>query len=154
MATPFDETGRDEWDATIAANLTSVGLSCQAAGNLMMRDGFGRIINVVSAPAVRGVSNMAAYAAAKGGVVALTRALAQEWGARGITVNAVQAGFYEDQAGIGDNEEYAELLRRSLPTGSLVKSRDIAALVAMLAADSGFISGQTIAVDSAASQRI
>jgi 2-deoxy-D-gluconate 3-dehydrogenase len=153
FAMPFEETGRAEWDTTIAVNLTSVALSCQAAGKLMARDGFGRIINVVSAPGVRGVANMVAYAAAKGGVVALTRALSQEWGAQGIAVNAVHAGFYEDQAGIGDNAQYVEELRSALLPGALVKSQDIAALVVMLAADSGFISGQTIAVDGAASQR-
>jgi 2-deoxy-D-gluconate 3-dehydrogenase len=153
VAMPFAETGRAEWDTTIAVNLTSVALSCQAAGKLMARDGFGRIINVVSAPGTRGVANMAAYAAAKGGVVSLTRALSQEWGAQGIAVNAVQVGFYEDQAGIGDNPQYVEDLRTALLPGALVKSQDIAALIVMLAADTGWISGQTIAVDGAASQR-
>ena len=153
FAAPFAETSRPEWDTTIAVNLTSVALSCQAAGKLMTRDGFGRIINVVSAPGTRGVANMVAYAAAKGGVVGLTRALSQEWGAHGIAVNAVQAGFYEDQAGIGDNAQYVEDLTSALTPGALVKSQDIAALVVMLAADTGYISGQTIAVDGAASQR-
>ena len=153
-AIPFDQTGRDEWDAAIAANLTSVALSCQAVGHVMMRQRYGRIINMVSIPATRGVANMAAYATAQGGVAALTLALSQEWARRGITVNAIQIGFYEDQAGIGDNAEYVAALSRMLPSRQLVASEDVAGLVVLLASDSGFITGQMIALDGAASQRI
>lgn len=154
FAKPFDETSIEEWDATLAANLSSVMLSCQAAGRVMMRQGGGRVINVISVAAERGVANMAAYAAAKGGVGAMSRALSQEWSRSGIAVNCIQIGFYADQAGIGDNDEEAAALARMLPAKALVASADVAGLVVMLASDSGFITGQTIHLDGGASARI
>lgn len=154
FAKPFHETSLEEWGATLAANLSSVALSCQAAGRLMMRDGFGRIINIVTVPAERGVSNMAAYAAAKGGAESLSRALSQEWAREGIAVNCIQIGFYEDQAGIGDDPAIAEQLAKMLPSKALVKSDDVTGLVVMLASDSGFITGQTIRLDGAATARV
>ncbi len=154
FAMPFDETGRSEWDLVMAANLTSVALTCRAAAYVMMREGYGRVINLVSALGSRGVANFAAYSAAKGGVLALTRTLAIEWARRGITVNALQIGFYEDQAGIGDVPERRTELARVLPARRLVRSDEVAGAVVMLAADSGFITGEVIAVDAGASQRI
>lgn len=154
FAMPFDETGRDEWDAVIAANLTSVALTCQAVGRVMLRQGYGRVINLTSMLGERGIANLAAYAAANGGVLALTRALSQEWATRGLTVNAIQIGHYEDQAGIGDNPQYAAELAKMLPSRALVKSDDAAALVLVLASDSGYTTGSVIPLDGGATQRI
>lgn len=154
FAKPFHETSLQEWDATLSANLSSVALSCQAAGRVMMRQGGGRVINVVTVPAERGVANMAAYAAAKGGVESMSRALSQEWARSGIAVNCVQIGFYADQAGVGDNEQEAAALARMLPAKELVASADVVGLVVMLASDSGFITGQTIHLDGGATARI
>ncbi len=119
-----------------------------------MRDGFGRIINIVTVPAERGVANMAAYAAAKGGVESMSRTLSQEWARQGIAVNCVQIGFYEDQAGIGDDPVAAEALAKMLPSKALVKSNEVAGVVVMLASDSGFITGQTIHLDGGATARV
>jgi len=154
FAKPFDETSLGEWDATLSANLSSVALSCQAVGRVMMRQGGGRVINVVTVAAERGVANMVAYAAAKGGVESMSRALSQEWARSGIAVNCIQIGFYADQAGVGDNEQEAAALARMLPAKELVASADVAGLVVMLASDSGFITGQTIRVDGGATARI
>lgn len=154
FAKPFHETALEEWDATLSANLSSVALTCQAAGRLMMREGYGRIINIVTVPAERGVANMAAYAAAKGGVESLSRTLSQEWAREGIAVNSVQVGFYRDQVGVGDDPDTAQALARMLPAKALVESGDVAGVVVMLASDSGFISGQTIRVDGAATARV
>ena len=146
LVVPFDETGRDEWDATLATNLTAVALACQAAGHVMMRQGSGRIINIVSAVGVHGVPRMAAYAAASGGVEALTRALAHEWAARDVNVNAIRIGFYADQPGIADNPEQLSALRRALPSEGLVRIDDVAAACVWLAAAEGAISGQIVAL--------
>lgn len=154
FAKQFDETALEEWDATLAANLSSTMLTCQAVGRVMMREEYGRIINVVTVPAERGVANMAAYAAAQGGVEAMSRALSQEWARRGITVNCVQIGFYEEQAGIGDDPEIVEALAKMLPGRRLARALDAAGLVLMLATDAGFITGQTIHVDAGATARI
>jgi NAD(P)-dependent dehydrogenase (short-subunit alcohol dehydrogenase family) len=104
FARPFDEIGPDEWAATLDTNLTAAALACQAAGRLMVRDHRlhgrgGSIVNVVRAPAPQGGSGFAAYRAASGGLVALSRALAAEWESWGITVNIVEAWFGADQAG-------------------------------------------------------
>ncbi len=154
FAKPFEETSLTEWDATLLANLGSVALSCQAVGRVMMRQGSGRVINVVTVAAEQGVANMAAYAAAKGGVVSMSRALSQEWARSGISVNCIQIGFYADQAGIGVYEVEGLALARVLPAKGLVESADVAGLVVMLASDSGFINGQTIHLDGGATARI
>ncbi len=154
FAMPLDQTGLSDWEKTVAGNLTSVFLTCQAAGRVMLRGGYGRVINVVSLPGERGVANMAAYAAAKGGVLALTRTLAIEWAKTGVTANAVLLGWYEEQAGIADNPEYVAALTKMLPSRSLVKGDDAAALCVMLAADSGYMTGTTFTLDGAATSRI
>ncbi|PZC47713.1 MAG: 3-oxoacyl-[acyl-carrier protein] reductase [Chloroflexi bacterium] len=118
LALPFDETGPDEWAEMLDANLTSAALACQAAGRLMMRERAmhgarpgqgggviggasggaigGAIVNVVSTPAVEAGAGFVAYAAAAGGLVAMSRALAAEWAEWGIAVSVVEAGFGED----------------------------------------------------------
>lgn len=154
FAMPFGETNLEEWNATLAANLTSVALTCQAAGRVMLRAGYGRIINVASVAGDRGVMNMAAYAAAKSGVLALTRALATEWARTGVTVNTVQVGWYEDQAGIGDDPEHRKTLTKILPARALVTNDEVTGAVVMLAADSGYFTGQVVVVDGAATARI
>ena len=154
FAMPFDETGLDEWDDTLAANLTSVALTCQAVGRDMLRAGYGRIINVVSVAGERGVMNMGAYSAANGGVLALTRTLATEWARTGVTVNAVQVGWYEDQAGIGDDPAHVETLTKILPARALVTNDEVTGAVVMLASDSGYFTGQSVAIDGAATSRI
>ena len=146
LVVPFDETGRDEWDAALATNLTAVALACQAAGHVMMLQGSGRMINIVSAVGAHGVPRMAAYAAASGGVEGLTRALAHEWAGRAINVNAIRIGFYADQPGIADNPEQVAALRRALPSEGLVRSEDVAAACVWLAAAAAAISGQIIAL--------
>ena len=90
LALPFDETGPDEWAEMLDANLTSAALACQAAGRVMMRDHAmhgrgGAIVSLVSAPAVEGRPGFAAYAAAAGGLLALTRSLAAEWARMGAS---------------------------------------------------------------------
>ncbi len=102
LALPFDETGPDEWSEMLDANLTSAALACQAAGRVMMRDHAmhgrgGAIVSLVCAPAVEGRAGFAAYAAAAGGLLALTRSLAAEWADWDIAVSALEVGFGQDQ---------------------------------------------------------
>lgn len=154
VAAPLDELGLDDWHAILAANLLAPALTSRAAARVMIVNGFGRIINVVSVLAARGVANTSPYAAAHAGVLALTRALSQEWARSGITVNALQVGIYEGQHGFGDNPESAHQLARMLPAKELVKPEDVGPAAVALAADSGFITGETIAVDGAATARV
>ncbi len=154
VAIPVDELSPDDWHAVLAANLLAPAMTSSAAGRVMKVNGYGRIINIVSVLAARGVANTSSYAAAHAGVLALTRALSQEWARSGITVNALQVGIYEGQQGFGDNPEAVQQLARMLPAKALVNPEDVGAAVVGLAADSGFITGETIAVDGAATARV
>ena len=154
VAAPLDETSADDWHAVLTANLLAPALTSRAAARVMKMSGFGRIINVVSILAARGVANTSPYAAAHAGVLAMTRALSQEWSRSGITVNALQVGIYEGQRGFGDNPESVQQLVRMLPAKALVRPDDVGSAVVALAADSGFITGETIAVDGAATARV
>ncbi len=154
VAAPLDELSPEDWHAILAANLLAPALTSRAAARVMKTNGYGRIINLVSVLAARGVANTSAYAAAHAGVLALSRSLSQEWARSGITVNALQVGIYEGQRGFGDDPESVRQVARMLPAKQLVQPGDVGPAVVALAADSGFITGETIAVDGAATARV
>ncbi len=154
VAAPLDELTPDDWHAILAANLLAPAMTSRSAARVMKVNGYGRIINLVSVLAARGVANTSSYAAAHAGVLALTRALSQEWARSGITVNALQVGIYEGQHGFGDDPETVQQVARMLPAKELVKPEDVGAAVVAMAADSGFITGEIIAVDGAATARV
>ena len=114
----------------------------------MMKARFGRIINLSSVIARRGNAGQANYAASKGAVEGFTRALAQEVGSRGITVNAVAPGFIETEMTAGLGNEVTENLRSAIALGRFGAASEVAALVAFLASDgAGYITGETIAIN-------
>lgn len=154
LAAPIEQVEVEDWERAMAANLLAPTLCCRAAGRRMRLAEYGRIVNLVSVLASRGMANTSAYAAAHSGVLGLTRALAQEWARDGITVNALQVGFYEGQRGFGDDPQRSAALARMLPSRALIDPADVGAAVVALAADSGFISGEVIAVDDAAGARV
>src|SRR4051812_24590457 len=93
---PAAEHSDEDWDAVIAADLTSVFRLCRAAGaHMIQRGGGGKIVNVASLLSFQGGITVPGYAAAKGGVAQLTKALANEWAAKGINVNAIAPGYME-----------------------------------------------------------
>lgn len=148
FAKPFLETTADEWQRVMDVNLTTVFLCCQAVGKRMLSQKKGRIINVTSCLSERGLINGAAYGAATGGVVQLTRALALEWAREGITVNAIGAGWFSDT----DKTEAAQedSLLRYLPLKRYGRPNEIGSLVVYLASDTtDFITGQFLYVDGA-----
>ena len=153
-AAPVEEWSLADWHNIVVANLVAPSLVCRAAAQPMKAQSYGRVINIVSILSERGVANTAAYAAGHAGLAAVTRALSQEWARSGITVNALQVGFYEGQHGLGDDPQATQLLARMLPAKELVKPADVGTAVVALAADSGFITGETIAVDGAATARV
>lgn len=148
FARPFLETTEGEWRRVMEANLTSVFLSCQAVGKHMLAQKKGRIINVTSCLAERGLANCAAYCSAAGGVLQLTRALALEWARAGITVNAIGAGWISETDRTGLAQE--ELLLRYVPLNRYGHPGEIGSLVVYLASDTtDFVSGQFLYVDGA-----
>ena len=144
------ETTEEEWDRLIAVNLKGVFFSCQAAARHMHAAGRGRIVSVSSLTGEIGLPNLAAYGATKGGVNQLTRALAVEWAAYGITVNAIGPGrirtaMTEDVFG---NRSTAESFLSRIPMGRAGEPRDLAGAVLLLASDaSSYMTGQILYID-------
>jgi NAD(P)-dependent dehydrogenase (short-subunit alcohol dehydrogenase family) len=146
----------EAWDKVMNLNIRSIFLMCQAIGRLsMIPRKHGRIINVASIAGLMGqdprIVRTIAYNATKGGLVNFTRALAAEWGAHGITVNAICPGFFPSrmtQATLGTT---GELIRDWTPTKRLGNDEDLKGLVVLLASEaSRHITGQAIAVDGGA----
>jgi 3-oxoacyl-[acyl-carrier protein] reductase len=138
----------DDWNAVLETNLTGTFLCIQQVLGSMMRDRWGRIINISSVVGESGNAGQANYSASKAGILGLTRSLAQEMGSRGITVNAVAPGFVEtDMTGVL-SAEVREKLLASIPLKRMGTPEEIAAAVAFLASDAaGYITGHVLDVN-------
>jgi 3-oxoacyl-[acyl-carrier protein] reductase len=129
-------------------NLRAVFRMCRAVKRTMMKQRYGRIVNITSVVGASGNPGQANYAAAKAGVAGMTRALARELGSRGITVNCIAPGFIETDMTAALPEEQQKALLGQIPLGHLGKPGDIAHAVAFLAApQAGYITGQEIHVN-------
>ena len=138
----------DDWDAVIDTNLKAVFRACRAVSRPMMKQRFGRIINITSVVGSSGNPGQANYAASKAGVAGLTRSLAAELGSRNITVNCVAPGFIETDMTASLPEEQQKALLGQIPLGHLGKPEDIAHAVAYLAgAHAGYVTGQELHVN-------
>jgi NAD(P)-dependent dehydrogenase (short-subunit alcohol dehydrogenase family) len=149
FAKPLAEITPTEWRRAIDVNLTGVYLACRAAGEVMMPQGSGRIINIVSLLGERGLANGSAYCAAQAGVLNFTRALALEWARSGVTVNAIGAGWTEGMGII--TEEAKAQLERYLPYKRLGKPDEISGAVVYLASSvADYLTGQVIWIEGGA----
>ena len=138
----------EDFDAVIATNLRSVFLCTRAVSRTMMGNRSGHIVNVSSINALRGQAGQSNYAAAKAGVIGLTRTNAMELAPRGITVNAVAPGFIDTDMTAKLGAEIREKYASQIPLGRLGQPEDVAKLVAFLASDDAkYITGQIIGVD-------
>ena len=138
----------EDWDAVIDANLKGVFRMSRAVMRPMMKQRYGRIVNITSVVGASGNPGQANYAAAKAGVAGMTRALARELGSRKITVNCVAPGFIETDmtAGLGEAQQAA--LQGQIPLGHLGKPEDIAHAVAYLASpEASYVTGQELHVN-------
>ena len=136
----------DEWSAVIETNLTGVFHACKAAGE-RLRDG-GRIVSLASIAAFVGFFGQSNYAAAKGGVVALTKVLSRELAKRRITVNAVAPGVILTDMGMSIPEEARAAMLPQIPLGRFGEPREVADAVLFLASPlASYITGQTIHVN-------
>lgn len=138
----------EEWDEVLRVNLTSAFAACRAAARAMMKGKFGRIVNIASTSGVVGNAGQANYAAAKAGLIGLTKTIARELGGKGITANVVAPGFIEtDMTAILGDEIKAKVMQ-GMALRRLGNPDDIAAAVAYLTSDdAGFVTGQTLCVD-------
>ena len=140
--------GEDDWDAVIATNLKGAFLCAKAAVRPMLRAKRGRIVNMTSVVGLVGNAGQVNYAAAKAGLVGLTKSLAKEVGSRGITVNAVAPGFIETRLTDVIPEEMKAALLKQTPLGRFGSPEDVAGAVAFLVSpDAGFITGHVLTVD-------
>lgn len=163
---PIIEMTVDEWDRVLNANLRSVFLSVKMLYPALKAEEGGAIVNVSSVHAVATSKDIAAYAASKGGMLALTRALAIEFAPDNIRVNSVlpgavdtpmlQAGLNRDHAGSGTPTERLENLARRTVSGKIGKPEEIARTIYFLAdqEESSFITGQPVVIDGGATARL
>ena len=147
---PFAEITPETWETQLALHLGTPFFLTKTLAPGMKARGWGRIINMASLQSYRAFANSAPYGAAKGGVVQLTRAIAQEWGRYGITCNAIGPGFFPTAltASVFADETLANRHAEQTCLGRNGKLEDIDGLAVFLASDaSAYISGQTIMVD-------
>jgi len=138
----------DDWDAVVDTNLKAVFRACRAATRPMMRQRYGRIINITSVVGVSGNAGQVNYAAAKAGVAGLTRSLARELGARNITANCVAPGFIATDMTEGLPEAARAALLSSIPLARLGSAEEVAHAVAFLASpQAGYITGTELHVN-------
>jgi 3-oxoacyl-[acyl-carrier protein] reductase len=138
----------EDWESVLDTNLSAPFALIRGAIRGMLTAKWGRIVNVSSVVGLMGNPGQANYIAAKAGLIGLTKAIAKEYGSKGITCNAIAPGFIESDM----TEKLPEALKarylESIPAGRFGKPEDVAALIAFLVSDgAAYINGQTIAID-------
>ena len=146
FAKPAAEVGLSEFQVVMDRNVRSVFLTCREVGKAMIQAGKGRIVNITSGLAERGLWNSSVYCASQGAVLQLTRSLALEWGRSGVRVNAIGSGWFSTHE--PSEEERKDLLVRYIPLRRKGHPRDIGPLLVYLASDScEYTTGQPVYVD-------
>jgi len=138
----------EDFDKVIDVNLKGTWNCLKLASKIMVKQRYGRIVNITSVVGVIGNAGQTNYAASKAGVIGMTKSLARELASRGITVNAVDPGYIATDMTAGLSDEIRETVKNAIPLQRLGDAGDVAALVAFLASDkAGYITGQVIHVD-------
>lgn len=138
----------EDFDAVVAANLKGTFLCMRAVSKRMLKQRYGRIVNLSSVVGLRGNAGQVNYAASKAGVIGMTKSLARELAPRGVTVNAVAPGFIETDMTAALPEAARAAAQGGIPMNRLGTPEDVARAVAFLASDeAAYITGQVLAVD-------
>jgi len=148
--TPSLDVAEDEWNAILDTNLTGTLRACQVFGKHMVKQGYGRIINIASLTSFVALMEVAAYSASKSAVTSLTRSLAIEWAKEGVTVNAIAPGVFRTalNAELLDSTPRGKELLMRTPMGRFGKTEELIGAAVYLASDAAsFVTGQTIVVD-------
>ncbi len=148
--TPTLNMPEEEWSDIVDTNLTGTLRACQIFGRHMLERGYGRIINIASLNSFVALTEVAAYAASKAGVVSLTRSLAVEWSKKGVTVNAIAPGVFRTalNADLIDNTPRGKELLMRTPMGRFGRTEELIGAAVYLSSDAAsFVTGQTLVVD-------
>jgi 3-oxoacyl-[acyl-carrier protein] reductase len=138
----------EDWDTVLNTNLKSAFNCCKIAARIMIKQRYGRIVNITSVSGLAGQAGQANYSASKAGLIGFTKALAKELGPRNITVNAVAPGFVYTDLTADLAQDMLDLALRMTPLGRFGTPEDMANAVAFLASDeASFITGQVLSVD-------
>jgi 2-deoxy-D-gluconate 3-dehydrogenase len=147
---PVTDHSDEDWDAVLEVNLSSVFRLCRAAGRHMLARGSGKIINIASLLAFQGGITVPGYAAAKGGVVQLTKALANEWARHGINVNAIAPGYMQTDitTALREDADRGRQIAERIPAGRWGMPQDLAGAAVFLASRaSDYVHGHVLVVD-------
>lgn len=147
---PAAEHPEADWDAVLTVHLTSVFRLCQLAGQHMLARGSGKIVNIASLLSFQGGITVPGYAAAKGGVAQLTKALANEWAARGINVNAIAPGYMrtDNTEALQRDETRNRQIVERIPAGRWGEPNEVAgAAIFLCSAASAYVQGHVLVVD-------
>lgn len=147
---PAVEFTLPDWNQVLQANLTTVFQLSQAAGRHMLRQGSGKIINLASLLSFQGGINVLSYAAAKGGIAQLTKALANEWASKGVQVNAIAPGYMatDNTQPLRDDPQRSRQILERIPAGRWGSPEDVAGAAVFLASPaSNYINGHILVVD-------
>jgi len=147
---PTLEVDEAEWQGILDTNLTGTLRACQVFGAHMLERGYGRIVNIASLASFVGLYEVAAYTASKAGVAALTRALAVEWGSRGVLVNAIAPGVFRTALNqdLLDGTERGREFKLRTPLGRFGRIDELAGAAVFLASEAAsFVNGEVLVVD-------
>jgi 2-dehydro-3-deoxy-D-gluconate 5-dehydrogenase len=147
---PAVEHSDEDWDAVLNVNLTSVFSLCKLAGKHLLEQGSGKIVNIASLLSFQGGVTVPAYAASKGGIAQLTKALANEWAGRGVNVNAIAPGYIETEntLALRQNPDRFRQISERIPAGRWGTPRDLAgAAVFLCSSAADYVHGHVLTVD-------
>ncbi|NCO35206.1 MAG: 2-deoxy-D-gluconate 3-dehydrogenase [Armatimonadetes bacterium CG2_30_59_28] len=145
-----EEHSLDDWYRTVEINLSAVFRLCQAAGRVMLERGYGKIINIGSLMTFQGGYTIPGYAATKHGIAGLTKSLANDWGSRGITVNAIAPGYMETELALPLQQDPVRgpQIEARIPAGRWGKPEELVGAAVFLASEaSTYVNGHVLVVD-------
>ncbi|MBU0751166.1 MAG: beta-ketoacyl-ACP reductase [Gammaproteobacteria bacterium] len=144
----FAKMEKDQWDAVISTNLTSLFNMTKQVSAKMAERGWGRIINISSVNGVKGQAGQSNYSAAKAGVIGFTKALAQELATKGVTVNAIAPGYVATKMVMAIREDILKSIVDTIPMKRLAKPEEMGGLCSYLASDlAGYMTGATLNIN-------